>query len=1338
MSVPLPSPASTLHFGDRTKHVSSAYGYRNTMDQVDLPMDVFLLDVLLLDHLPKPGLGRYYDHSRFRGTNVPSQPLLASPSSSLSTPSMDNATGNEPSVIHHDTNKDSSAVQLHTQLSTTSQVEGCTAVLFCCLQDGTSVTLKVKKFRPYFSVECPDHWTSVQFDIMAQTIEKQLNLLRGSVCWNQQSMAHYYEYKPSDADVTQPKQFNVVHVSFPDITSMKDAQRKLPWCLKYIPALRNDWERISVYEGRNVEPENKFLEALGAVPAGWLRVQQCRIPEQYHSHSSIEVECDMQDLMALSTKDEIPALIIASIDIECVSEDGTLPRPFRDGDEIICINTTVARFGEWKFQRFCHYVGACDLPDPEDDGSVVQLFCFNTAAECMEHWRDFIVHDIAWQIRVGYNIFRFDDEYMGIRVARSNSRDMTTFGMKGVERRMYPGLSFWRNECGIVVPESRFFRMSSLDHLVTPLFQTSLSTAAMGDNDYNLFTIPGVVSIDLLPYIKNKFSKLEYYNLDYVSEQLIGMHKISMSPHEIFDNHRGGPAMRKKIVQYCARDCDLPMIMLNKLQIITDLVEMARITNTTIDQLMTAGQTVKSWNQIVREAHAAGHIMNTPVVKKDPVVDEVMSGTNKNNTADASGSKRKRADDVGYQGAKVFDPIIGYFVFFLLVLDFASLYPSIMQRKNLCYSTLVRDMVDVARLVAAEVPIEKIPSGDGVTTHHFVQFWQGIVPKILEKLKIKRKQVKAEMAKWPEDSTEYKILNARQNAIKITMNSLYGIFGTRKGKLSCVPIAESTTRVGRDMILTTKDLIEIEYAEYGAVVIYGDTDSVMILLTKMVPCYENISKALELGVQMARRVTQYFRSLPERWASAVELTFEKMYWPYYIQQKKHYAGQMWTLDGFKKTGSADKIDTKGVADKRRDKFPALRRTMKAIWEQLLEKRSIAGAAQVIMDFLQQIVEDKLPLEDYILTGELKKDYAQKPAHVMANEKRRQREAGSEYKPGMRAPYIFVLDTTLRQQPAGVSERADDPDWVRAHPNQYKIDRMHYLHLCDTSFEHVLGICFENGSKILQDARRTLQNRITGQTCLNAFFAEDTDPMASLQKMFADSVVKTPTVPVPGSLDPASLLTYSSQSCMVDESGTKKQHSGGLENKCVDVDALNIDDDDDGDATIGQSKKRKYDQLTSSTSGDVPLSNNQQNLRKRKFDQLTSDSDTSMQSTNATSNSTGNEATNIVSIQGMTRRCDLKIRDHSRAPTVTPIATSSTTSSSSSLASLFEPVGSVDTTPFVGNGNDGGRALTQLQQQPRPQTSNTTKTIQTVPGKKKTSKQTGAPDPRQQSLFSFFE
>ena len=124
-----------------------------------------------------------------------------------------------------------------------------------------------------------------------------------------------------------------------------------------------------------------------------------------------------------------------------------------------------------------------------------------------------------------------------------------------------------------------------------------------------------------------------------------------------------------------------------------------------------------------------------------------------------------QSDDVAYEGATVLDPVKNYYQVPIATLDFASLYPSIMQAYNLCYSTLVNPS-DVAKLD----PKTYKKSENG---HVFVttETKKGILPTILSELLDARKRAKKDMKNAPTEF-ERAVQNGRQLALKVSANSL--------------------------------------------------------------------------------------------------------------------------------------------------------------------------------------------------------------------------------------------------------------------------------------------------------------------------------------------------------------------------------------------------------------------------------------------------------------------------------------------------------------------------------------------------------------------------------------
>lgn len=119
----------------------------------------------------------------------------------------------------------------------------------------------------------------------------------------------------------------------------------------------------------------------------------------------------------------------------------------------------------------------------------------------------------------------------------------------------------------------------------------------------------------------------------------------------------------------------------------------------------------------------------------------------------------------------------------IATLDFSSLYPSIMQAHNLCYTTLIQPS-DTKQFSADEYI--KTPSGN-----FFVKrsLRRGLLPDILENLLTARKRAKAEL-KEETNLFKRKVLDGRQLALKLSANSVYGFTGASIGKLPCLEISQ--------------------------------------------------------------------------------------------------------------------------------------------------------------------------------------------------------------------------------------------------------------------------------------------------------------------------------------------------------------------------------------------------------------------------------------------------------------------------------------------------------------------------------------------------------------------
>lgn len=175
--------------------------------------------------------------------------------------------------------------------------------------------------------------------------------------------------------------------------------------------------------------------------------------------------------------------------------------------------------------------------------------------------------------------------------------------------------------------------------------------------------LAGRVQFDILTVIQREH-KLRSYTLNSVSAHFLGQQKEDVQYNIIGTLFRGTDNDRKRLAVYCLKDAELPFLLMDKLMLLVNYLEMARVTGVPVSYLFTRGQQIKVLSQLYRKA-----------MEKDLLIPTM--------------SVRVQGDDVAYTGAIVITPKTGYYDQPISTLDFNSLYPTIMIAHNLCYSTLL-------------------------------------------------------------------------------------------------------------------------------------------------------------------------------------------------------------------------------------------------------------------------------------------------------------------------------------------------------------------------------------------------------------------------------------------------------------------------------------------------------------------------------------------------------------------------------------------------------------------------------------------------------------------------
>ena len=403
--------------------------------------------------------------------------------------------------------------------------------------------------------------------------------------------------------------------------------------------------------------------------------------------------------------------------------------------------------------------------------------CFQIAVTTKEFGRDEFMDRKCFGVKTGYATEREMLEAFVEHFTKLDPDIVTGWNVFGFD------FEYIYNRLAICGCSNRVLgRLISMD---SELINKKLSSSALGNNDLKILRMNGRYTFDMYQEIKREH-KFESYSLNNVSKILLGDKKNDMPVHEIFSRFRTGQGL-EEVEEYCIKDTELPHAISEKLSLIQNLFEMAKACWVPLSFLSERGQQIKVFSQMAQMARELGFMI--PTLKRE--------GTNEK-----------------YQGATVLEAQTGAYWCPITALDFASLYPSIMCAHNLCYSTYV---FDKKHLGLPGVTYETFGP------HTFATQVNGnptpsLLPIILEKLKVYRKEAKKMMKQVPE---RYAVYNGKQLAYKISMNSVYGFTGASNGILPLVAIAETVTMRGRQMIEESKNYVEKHFP--GSNVRYGDS-----------------------------------------------------------------------------------------------------------------------------------------------------------------------------------------------------------------------------------------------------------------------------------------------------------------------------------------------------------------------------------------------------------------------------------------------------------------------------------------------------------------------------------
>jgi DNA polymerase I len=562
----------------------------------------------------------------------------------------------------------------------------------------------------------------------------------------------------------------------------------------------------------------------------------------------------------------IPEMKRVAVDIEVESEEGRMPNP-RDHDRRV---TAVGFVGSDGFKKVL--VLANNIPS---NGTPL----ISEAEPC------------ATEKELLEKAFRIINEYPIIITFNGDDFDLPYLYARSHDSRIDPnGIAISKDKVPIMVKKESFIKHG-------------MQAEPVG--------VRHGIHIDLYRTFDNRSIQIYAFSRAYTDHTLNAICEALLGDTKIEFEGDISDLPIQRLAEYCLKDADLTyrLTSFNDNLLMKLLVVIARIGRLSVDDIARFGV-----NQWIRGILYYEHRQRNELI---PSRSELEAKGTASTTAVIKEKK--------YRGGEVVDPVPGIH-FNVMVLDFASLYPSIIKVHNLSYETINCPHED-----CRENKVEG-------TTHWVCRHRKGLTSFLIGSLRDLRVNYYKPLAK---DKTlppqERQLYNVVSQAIKVILNASYGVMGAAIFPLYCLPVADAIAALGRATINRTINKCK----EIGIQVVYGDTDSIFLSN----PNQKHVEQLIQ-------------------WASetlGVDLEIDKQYrYVVFSDLKKNYLGVL----------SDGTVDVKGLTGKKSHTPPFIRKAFYDILEilgKVSSEKDFESAKEKIKNVIQENAKNleahKIPLED---------------------------------------------------------------------------------------------------------------------------------------------------------------------------------------------------------------------------------------------------------------------------------------------------------------------------------------------------------------------------------------
>ncbi|UAL07628.1 MAG: DNA polymerase II [Candidatus Methanogranum gryphiswaldense] len=458
--------------------------------------------------------------------------------------------------------------------------------------------------------------------------------------------------------------------------------------------------------------------------------------------------------------------------------------------------------------------------------------------------------------------------------------------------------------------------------------------------------------------------------LNAVSKQVLGETKLDVDPKHMDEEWAKDQA---KVIKYCFKDSELALKILLHVGTLRKGMDLATVAKLPLEDVLTAGSSQLADSLLIRAADR--NKIGVPLMG------------------------RRNADSDQIEGGYVHTMTPGLY-HWVCVEDFKSMYPSLIIAKNICFTTLSPEgeilSPSGARFLA---PAKRV----------------GILPGILSALMNQRDSIKKRM-KSTSDPYEHQYLDGLQAAVKVLMNTFYGVFASSFYRFTDKNIGAAITAFARDNVKSIIKEVESE----GVSVIYSDTDSVF-----MQSPYKNLEGSVKFGNEMSQRFSR----------DGGTLEFEKLVEPLFTHgKKKRYVGKIvWPT-------TEDELLVRGYEIRRSDSFDLQSNLLMEVFKEILDEDD-EGAVALVKKTVQDVLAGKVEPSELVISRTCKglNDAYENPermANVQAAKKLM--KLGYNFIPGMKVSWIV---TDAKKTPQEVEPYVSGVEFTAKPDYEYYAERL---------------------------------------------------------------------------------------------------------------------------------------------------------------------------------------------------------------------------------------------------------------------------------------------------------